>query len=184
MIAAGVAMVLLITAGTIATSMATSQSQAEEATRSAVAAASADASRTKAAHESFWSQVAADNAAQYASQRAQASAFNAAQAQDRELAAKGWQPLLEGVEGIYWGQIPNGYNCNGEAGPCQKFLIGVTRPCPGGVYIEAGIYSGAVAIGRTNDWTAALKPGDQALVTLVDLTRRGDQIKVTGATCH
>lgn len=146
--------------------------------------ASASAAVKKASSDAFWAGVAEQNAKQYASQRAEASAFNAQADQDRRAALNGWATLEEGPAGMYWAPPVNGYDCVGEAGPCQKFMLTVTMPCPGGVYVEAGVYSGGVAIGRTNDWTAALKAGDQALITLVDTSRKSYSIKVTRAVCH
>ncbi|WP_136610068.1 hypothetical protein [Sinomonas albida] len=173
--------VAVIATCTIWASIAIAQSQAQSAadsvSASASASASAAASRSKAASDAFWAQVAQDNRRIYASESAFAKAFNDSQAQD-QMTAQGFVPI---ASGIY--RKDGNFHCTGSL-PCTMFYLTVTKACPGGVYVEASAIQNGVSVGRADDLTAALKPGDEAVITLTDTSGMANQFKITSATCE
>lgn len=177
----GISLAVLATAAAVVVRWSfAQQEQAQAAAMSASASASTEASSSKAASDAFWSQLYQQDAQANASRAARQAqeSVNDAAAQEQQLASQGFTPI---TSGIY--RKDGNFTCSGSL-PCDMFYLTVTKSCPGGVYIEASAIQNGVSVGRANDLTAALQPGDQAVVTLTDTSGMANQFKITSATCE
>ncbi|GAA3022215.1 DUF2510 domain-containing protein [Microbacterium dextranolyticum] len=98
----------------------------------------------------------------------------------QKLEADGYQEVKRGIFAKW--EPKSSYTC--DYWSCSKLRVISVDGCPNSLYIEAAIISGSTQVGMTNDLTTALRPMEEALVTLTDHTSNGDSFRLTEATCY
>ncbi|MGY3379454.1 rubrerythrin [Arthrobacter sp. TE12231] len=161
-----------------------------QASSQAAAQTAKDAAAKKKADDSaaFWAKVDADNKARSEQNAKDVAAFNSSQEADRaadvqrQMEAQGWKRYSDVL--YYQYAADSEFTCGHFS--CTYIHVTTLAPngCPGGMYVAASIEKGHASIGLTNDITAPLTKGKDAIVQLQDISNQGDGFQLTTMNCH